>query len=172
MLRTPHPAANRVRYQPLFAVQQTRFLLAESVVCLRCLSGHWLQERPSAHIELSIIMLCRTKRPKPPLVEGEADMARQKGGQMDQKERGFAIKATCCTAAMCGKSISESIAPCSPEYRDALRSLLMLSPEAWGSREYAWANSGYEIPCQGERPCKDCILDRQMPVHIPGSPEE
>lgn len=99
-------------------------------------------------------------------------MARQKGGQMDQKERGFAIKATCCTAAMCGKSISESIAPCSPEYRDALRSLLMLSPEAWGSREYAWANSGYEIPCQGERPCKDCILDRQMPVHIPGSPEE
>lgn len=54
MLRTPHPAANRVRYQPLFAVQQTRFLLAESVVCLRCLSGHWLQERPSAHIELRI----------------------------------------------------------------------------------------------------------------------
>ena len=51
---TPHPAANRVRCQPLFAVQRDRIPLARGASRLRCLSGHWLQERPSAHIELRI----------------------------------------------------------------------------------------------------------------------
>lgn len=43
----------------MFAVQQIRFLLAEPVICLRCLSGHWHQKGPPAHIEFE-----KEKKPK------------------------------------------------------------------------------------------------------------
>lgn len=76
------------------------------------------------------------------------------------EELEFARKYCCCSAALFGRSLKETSELQSEEYRSALRGMLNLSDEEWASREYAWANSGYEKPCQGERPCTDCILDR------------
>lgn len=87
------------------------------------------------------------------------------------EEQEFSRKYSCCTAAMFGQSLAESVAHCSREYKSALRSLLNLPDEAWESREYAWANSGHGTPCQTPRPCKRCILDMEKPAHIHGSPK-
>lgn len=89
---------------------------------------------------------------------------------MNPEERDFAVKYCCCSAALFGRSLEEAAELQSDEYRSALRGMLNLSEEEWASREYAWANSGYEKPCQGERPCTDCILDRGVHTHSHGFP--
>ena len=89
---------------------------------------------------------------------------------MEAEELDFARKCCCCSAAQFGLSLAEDTALCSPEYVSALRDLLNLSDEAWASREYALANSGYEKPCPLPRPCKLCILNRHSFYHTRCTP--